>query len=249
MRFYLLLGLVLMLSYQPLAQKKYNNDVHAIYLNFSGAYQMPQGDLKLRYGDNSNVGIQAEWITGKTNMIFGLNAGFLYGNKVKENIEHLFLYKGVMLGTDQTATALYKKERGTLYGAHFGKLFAINHAKNPRSGIRATLGLGLLSHWIKITDEFKSANQFQGEYVKGYDRLTRGIAITPFLGYQYTSLSRYLNVSIGVEYTASFTKSHRSWDYDLLAADTKRRKDGLLGFRFAFSLPLYIGDSKTDITY
>ncbi len=245
----ILIAFCLLIASQLLAQKKFDNDVRAIYINFSGAYQIPQGDMKVRYGENSNIGVQVEWITAHTNLIFGLDGRFLYGTKVKEDIESLFLYKGVMLGTDQTATALYKKERGFLYGAHFGKLFALNHAKNPRSGIRATLGIGLLRHWIKITDEFNSANQFQGDYLKGYDRLTAGLAITPFLGYQYTSLSRYLNVMVGVEYTAGFTKSQRSWDYDLFQADTAKRRDGLLGFKFSFSLPLYIGDSKTDVPY
>ncbi len=249
MKFYLLFALTLLLGFQSLAQKKYDNDAHAIYLNFTGAYQIPQGDLKLRYGNNSNIGIQTEWITGKTNLIFGLDGQFLYGTKVKEEIARLYLVQGVMLGTDQTATALYKKERGLLVGMHLGKLFAINHTKNPRSGIRATLGFGMLRHWIKITDEFNSANQFQGDYLKGYDRLTSGLAITPFLGYQYTSLNRYLNLIVGVEYTAAFTKSQRSWDYDLFSADTKKRSDGLLGFRFGFSLPIYIGDSTHDVSY
>ncbi len=249
MRLFLSLILILSLGFQSLAQKKYDNDVHAIYLNFSGAYQIPKGDMAVRYGNNSNIGLQTEWITGKSNLIFGLGAQFLYGTKVKENVERLFLVQGVMLGTDQTATALYKKERALLYGVHFGKLFAIDHEKNPRSGIRATLGIGMLRHWIKITDEFKSANQFQGDYLKGYDRLTAGLALTPFLGYQYTSLNRYLNLTIGVEYTAAFTRSQRSWDYDLFGPDTKNRKDGLWGLRFGFSLPIYVGDSDTDVVY
>ena len=249
MRLYLLLALVLLLNYQSLAQKKYDNDVRAIYLNFSGAFQIPQGDMKVRFGNNSNLGIQTELITGKTNFIFGLYGQFLYGTIVKENVERLYLVQGVMLGTDQTATALYKKERGLLFGGHFGKLFAINHEKNPRSGIRATLGIGMFRHWIKITDEFNSAKQFQGDYLKGYDRLTAGIALTPFLGYQHTSLSRYLNLTIGVEYTAAFTQSQRSWDYDLFSGDNNKRIDGLLGFRVGFSLPIYIGDSKADVEY
>jgi len=249
MKFSVLFAFTLLLGFQSLAQKKFDNDVSAIYLNFSGAFQMAQGDLKQRFGNNSNIGLQAEWITGKTNLIFGLDGQFLYGTKVKENIERLYLVQGVMLGTDQTATALYKKERGLLFGAHFGKLFAIHHEKNPRSGIRATLGLGYLRHWIKITDEFNSANQFQGAYLKGYDRLTAGLAVTPFLGYQYTSLNRYLNLIIGIEYTAAFTQSQRSWDYDLFGQDTRKRKEGLLGLRFGFSLPIYVGDSEHDVSY
>ncbi len=249
MKINLIFLLLLFTGYQLFAQKKRINSVNAIYLNFTGAYQLPQGDMKERFDANTNISLHAEWITGKSNYIFGLNGSFLYQDRVKEDVAALFREQGVVLGTDQAISNLQLKERGLTYGLHFGKLFPINPKKNPRSGIRVTLGIGYLRHWIKLSDEYNSVNQFQRDYIKGYDRLTAGIAVTPFLGYQYTSLNRYVNVLLGVEYVGAWTRSQRSWDYDRFGRDTAKRRDGLLGFRIGFSLPLYIGDSKGDVEY
>ena len=233
-----------------LGQKRAENNVNTLYFSFTGAYQLPKGDLARRFGLTPNIGIFSDFVSGQSNYIFGFNAGFSFGEKVKEDVGILFRTpEGVLIGTDQTATQLFLKERVLTYGLHFGKLFALNKEKNPRSGIRATIGIGRMRHWIKITDEFNSANQFKDAYAKGYDRLTAGMSVTPFLGYQYTSLNRYLNLVAGVEYVAGFTKSQRSWDYDLFKKEEANRFDGLLGFRVGFSLPLFIGDSDGDVEY
>lgn len=249
MRVWIVLGLVLSIVYQSLAQKK-PTDVDAIYLHFSWSYQLPQGDMADRFGDSQNVGVQAEWIFEKSNIIVGVSSDFFYGNAVKEDIGALFRNEqGVIFGIDQTATNLTLKERGFYYGLHFGKLFAINKKKNPRSGIRLVLGVGQMQHYIRISDEFDSAGQFKGDYKKGYDRLTGGLTVVPFLGYQHTSTSRRMNLFAGIDYHAGFTQSQRSWDFDRLGPDTKSRKDGLLGFRAGISLPIFVGDSKGDVVY
>ncbi len=237
-------------SVGALAQKKAGNDVNTLYFTFTGAYQLPKGDLVNRFGSTPNIGFYTDFVSGKSSYIFGLDASFSFGEKVKEDVGALFRTpEGVLIGTDQTATQLFLKERVFTYGIHFGKLFALNKKKNPRSGIRATIGVGRIRHWIKITDEFNSANQFKDAYAKGYDRLTAGMTVTPFLGYQYTSLNRYLNFVAGVEYVAGFTRSQRSWDFDLFKKEEAKRFDGILGFRIGFSLPLFIGDSERDIEY
>ncbi len=232
------------------AQRHFRNDINTIYLHFHWAYQIPGGDLKMRFGPSQAVGIDAEWMTGRHAVAFGMRAAFFYGSRVKEDVAALFRNaQGWVFGTDRTATQIILRERGWWAGVHIGKLFPVHPARNPRSGIRLSLSGGFIRHRIKVQDQFDSARQFQGEYAKGYDRLTGGLYLAPFVGYQHTSLNRYINLIAGVEWTLAGTRSLRSWDYDLMRADTRRRADRLMNFLVGFSLPLFVGDSGSDVEY
>ena len=96
-----------------------------------------------------------------------------------------------------------------------------------------------MSHKIRIDDIGRQSPQLLNAYKKGYDRLTAGLGVQEYIGYMYMSNKRMLNFFFGFEFMQGFTKSQRSYDYDLRQADTDKRIDMLSGFRIGWVLPLY----------
>jgi hypothetical protein len=79
----------------------------------------------------------------------------------------------------------------------------------------------------------------EGDYLKGYDRLTSGFCLSEFVGYQLLSNSRLLNFFAGVELYQGFTRSRRDWNIDQVKKDDSPRLDLLSGIRVGWVLPLY----------
>lgn len=77
--------------------------------------------------------------------------------------------EGDIIGNDRLLASVVLRKRGYYFGGLVGKLFTFNE---KRSGIRLTLGAGLLRHWIRIQDDNSSVPELTGDYKKGYDRLT-----------------------------------------------------------------------------
>ena len=123
--------------------------------------------------------------------------------------------------------------------------------KHPKSGIRLTASTGVLQHKIRIEDRTGGLIQLQGEYLKGYDRLTNGLAFTEFIGYQHISNSGLVNFMAGFELTQGFTKNRRSWDYLEMKRLDEQRFDLLNGFRVGWVLTLggKSGYDADDILY
>ena len=241
--FILLAVLSLLLSTQELRAQYFDgNEEAAILFNFNYALQNPGGDLSDRFDRNSNFGIALEYLTKpSSNLIFGLEGQVLFGNNVKENVlVNLLTEEGALIGNDRNYADVRLSQRGFYIGALAGKLFPLSSV-NKRSGIRITIGSGLLQHKIRIQgDPVREVPQLSGEYAKGYDRLTNGLALTQFIGYQYLAVNKRVNFYIGIDLTQAFTRSRRDFDFDRMAADTEDRLDLLYGFRIGWTLPFYL---------
>jgi len=123
------------------------------------------------------------------------------------------------------------------------------HEKSPQSGIRIDIGAGLLSHYIRIQDENQAIDQIFGEYEKVYDRLTRGFALTEYIGYQYLSTDGNLNFNIGFEFNQAFTSGVRSVDFTTNTPAQTGRNDFLSGFKVTWLIPLYSAEKGEQIYY
>ncbi|PLX14029.1 MAG: hypothetical protein C0594_00545, partial [Marinilabiliales bacterium] len=119
-----------------------------------------------------------------------------------------------------------------------GRVISIDK-KNPNSGILFNVGGGILQHKIHIEVEYNNTPQIQGDYVKGYDRLTNGFAMSEFIGYIYFSDNKILNFYGGFEFIQAFTQSRRSYDYFSMTRDTKKRTDLLYSIKIGWIIPLY----------
>lgn len=202
------------------------------------AFQIPGGDLKDRFGPNSNVGASLFRKT-RTNWVYGLDYQFIFGNEVKENtLTNLLTEDEFVIGEDGLAADINIFERGFYTSIGVGKIIPITNYNN-NSGLFFRAGIGLLQHKIRIEVVNNTAPQLNKEMKKGYDRLSNGIAISQFAGYMHLSNNRLLNFYAGLDFTEGFTKNRRSYNYDTGEVDTQQRFDFLYGFRIGWMIPLY----------
>ncbi len=233
------------LFYSASAQNVKDSSLFFPMIKFSYAFQIPGGDLAKRFGHNSNVGLNFS-IKTKKNWIYGANGSFFFGDRIKENgiLDSMKTSTssgpntGFIIDQNGHPATVRLFERGFTISLHVGKIFNVL-AKNKNSGLIIYGGPIFIRHKIKIDDIGHQSPQLVKEYLKGYDRLTAGFGVNEFIGYVYLGNKRMLNFFCGFEFTQAFTKSQRSYDYDLMKADTEKRIDLLYGIRVGWILPIY----------
>ncbi len=219
-------------------------------LSLSFAYQFSGGDLQKRFGTNSNVGSSLFYKT-KQNLFFGFQWSYLFGDQLRgENpLDSIMTSDGHVIDREGKYADIRMFERGFTLGLSGGKIINSFLSPNKNSGILLTGGIGYLQHKIKIYDNGARAPQLTKEYLKGYDRLTSGITTSEFIGYWFMSKNRYVSFFGGFEFIQGFTKSRRSWDYNLMRADTEKRMDLLSGMRIGWVIPLYKKNASNKYYY
>ena len=224
----------------PVAQEDRNKG-KAILTHLLFGYHLPGGDLSDRFGQAFSAGLGGEFLT-KNNFILGLEGHFYYGNVVKEDpLAILRTPEGDIIGNDRLLASVVLRQRGLYTGALVGKMFTFN--KN-RNGLRVTLGAGWSSHKIRIQDDKSSVTQLTGDYLKGYDRLTAGLGIQQFIGWQFLAGNRRANWLLGFEFGQAFTNTRRDWDFNDRRKLDQKRVDLRFGVRAIWTLPFYIGNAK-----
>lgn len=207
-----------------------------IGLHLSG--QQPGGDMAKRFGQNLSVGMPFFYKTSK-NLVFGIEGNYFFGTRIKERVmSNLINPDGTITDANGNPATFRLNERGWNAYIYFGKVFQqLGHNKN--SGLMAWAGIGYMQHKVNIYDVGKTLVQIHGDLVKGYDRLTGGIALNQFVGYLFMSKNRITNFYAGIELQEGFTKGLRGYQYDTGLADGAPRMDILYGIRFGWLLPLY----------
>ncbi len=241
----LLLFLNTSLKAQGEVEKINLGNVLTLDITFGG--HMPLADMKDRFGLNMDIGAGIEYMTEESNWIFGLRGGYLFGNEVKEDVlVHLRTPEGFVIGANGQWANSELQQRAVYTNLEAGKLIGL-FDNNARSGLRLTLGLGWLQHKIRVQEDQDAATpQTRDDYKKGYDRLSNGIAVTEFIGYQHLSNNRLINFFIGVEMVQAFTQSRRDFDFALGAKDETKRTDLLMGLKFGWILPFYLDPKSTE---
>ena len=243
-RFLLVLLLLPLCSQAQVKKNTKDSLINCLNIGGSYAFQIPGGDMAKRFGNNSNIGLNLLYKT-KKNWLFGGQWTYMFGSNVKEDniLNNIMTADSFVIDQEGTYAQIRLWERGMNVSAFGGKV--INKwAPNLNSGILLLGGIGGMYHKIRIEDVGNRAPQLRGDYKKGYDRLTGGLALTEFVGYWYMSKNRFINFYGGFEFSQGFTHSLRSWNFDQMAADTQKRTDLLYGFRFGWILPLYKRDHK-----
>jgi len=241
---YFLTALILLLTVPAMFAQESENDSKSGYTipyfyGFYG-YQWPGGDLKIQFGSNSTVGGGFS-VKTKSNLIFGAEYDFIFGNDVKntrEIFKNLFNSDGNIISGDGTPAVVATFERGNLIGAKFGKLIPV--LKNNRnSGIFFTVGGGYMMHKIRIEVENESAPQLKGDYKRGYDRLSGGIMLSQALGFMFISPSGLANFTLSVEAFEGWNKPYRDYYFDTMAPVPEGRQfDFLLGPKVSWIIPI-----------
>jgi hypothetical protein len=228
-----------LLSYSLPAQVSIkDSSIYTPLIGISYGYYLPGGDMKDRFGNSSALQLNIDFKT-QYNWVLGINGSYIFGKGVKES-----LFDSISTSTDNIINQkgeyadirLY--ERGFTISGTIGRLIP-GKKPNPNSGLRIDLGLGFIQHKIRIETIGNDVPQLSKQYKKGYDKLSNGFLLTESVGYLYLSNNRLANIYFGLECMQGFTKSRRSFDYDLMKQDSKKRVDILYGAKIAWILPLY----------
>lgn len=239
MRFYLLLSSLVLFPALSRAQGNIaDSSLFITHVRISYGAYLPGGHLVDRFGWNSALGFCTD-VKFKSNWVVGLSGRFIFGNQVKENtIASLQNSEGFIIDMNGNYATVLTSQRGFTIHATGGYLIP-RLGPNPNSGILLQGGIGFLQHKIRIEHDQSPVPALEGEYLKGYDRLTNGLLLTEFIGYQYLSNKRLLNFYAGIELMQGFTRNRRSYNFDTMQADRTARMDLFFGLRAGWILPLY----------
>jgi len=208
---------------------------------FTGSYavQIPGGDMADRFGINSNTGVSF-LLKFRSNWLIGAEGYFLFGNDVREDgiLDSIKTSNGEIINKYGEFAAYIISERGFFIGGTGGKIIPVI-GPNRNSGIIMTLSGGLLQHKIRIDNDSNNAPQILGDYKKGYDRLTNGICIKEFIGYMHFGNKNAMNFYAGFEFYQGFTKNRRTYNFDTMGRDDRKRTDLLYSFRAGWIIPIY----------
>lgn len=214
-------------------------------IGIGGGLNIPGADLKTRF--DYFTSIHGNYYRKQSSgLIWGADFNYYFGDQVNETdvLKSIATKDGFIIGGNGTLYEPIFFMRGYSSTAKIGKLFSII-GPNKNSGIYLLGGAGFLQHKIRIETERNAfVPALTKEYLKGYDRLTNGILFQPTLGYLHLSNSRLLNFSIQLEYIFAFTENRRAYNFDELAADTKKRRDSFLNIRLNWLLPVYKKKAK-----
>jgi hypothetical protein len=213
--------------------------IFAPLISVAYTFQLPEGDLKKRFGNNSAIG-GSFIVKDKQSFVYGISGNFLFGNSLKETniLSEVTTEQGYIINNEGIYSDVRLYERGYSLQFHFGKQFAVL-SPNSNSGVYFMGGVGMLQHKIKIDVVNDDVPQLRDEYLHGYDRLTNGWAISQTIGYRLLSNSRMINFFVELEIVEAYTKNRRSYNIDLMGIENNQRFDMLTGFRFGWSVPLY----------
>ena len=208
-------------------------------IGFSYGYQRPGGNLAQRFFSNSNVG-GAFFYKTKSNWLFGADGYYMFRDTIKESdiLKSIETDDGNIIDGNGIYAIIYLQERGFDISGKVGKLFPL-WGPNQNSGFVIMAGPGMLLHKIRIENPDNTAPQIQGEYKKGYDRLTDGISANEFIGYMYIGNKRMMTFYAGFDFTQAWTQDRRGYNFDLQGPDNTHRFDVLSGIKIGWIIPIY----------
>lgn len=211
--------------------------------------QVPVGILSNRFGGSNSVGFSTSYKFGNNYQIqAGINT--IFSGKVKENgiFDTMVGGSGYLVDVNGNLAEIKMYQRGITWHVDFGKVIPINKF-DPNSGILLTAGAGYMQHYIKYTFQRTVLPQLEGEYANGYDRLTNGLMVRGFAGYQRIDPKAMLNFVAGIEFLNGFTKNRRAFNFDTRTADNTSRNDLMLGLKVGVMISISgrkAGTSKGD---
>jgi hypothetical protein len=202
-------------------------------------FNLTGGDLNKLWGFNHQVGLDVG-VKLKNNLYLGLDGGFIFGNQLKDSsmFNNVYTSNGTITGFAGNPAIVLFMMRGM--STHFDLGFVWNKfGTNPNSGLWLKFGGGYMMHKIRIESQLDDVPQLEGEYRKGYDRLTMGFSTKQFIGYLHQTDSRFLNFYAGLEFVQGFNKNVRTYNFDLGGPDDELKFDMLYSVKVGWLIPIY----------
>jgi hypothetical protein len=205
----------------------------------------PGGDMSDRFGFVNGIGLSYTY-KHKSNFLFKLSGEYLFGTEVKEThlLDMLKTNTGYLIDGMGYLNPVSLNMQGFDFFLNAGKIIPWL-GPNKNSGILLELGGGFLQHQIIFDYVSDEIVQIEGDYRKGYDRLTNGFALRQHLGYISFSNNNFLNWNFGIDFIEAFTKCRRDWSFDTMEKDDKSRLDLMIGITLQIKLPFYPKATET----
>ncbi|HNQ66851.1 MAG TPA: hypothetical protein PKN32_00610 [Bacteroidales bacterium] len=236
----LLTGLFLVFFFAFIKAQIKDSSINLLKCEVNYSFHMPSGDMADRFGLSSTIGIGFE-NKFKSNWTLGVEFNYIFGGNIKDStsmLTGLMTESGYIINKYGEYGTFLLSERGFYGGAKIGKLIPV-WGPNKNSGIIVNVGAGLLQHQIRIENKDNNTPPILGDYKKGYDRLSNGLCLREFIGYQYLDNKGLINFYFGIEFYQAWTKCRRDYNFDTMQRDDTERKDYLSGIRIGWILPLY----------
>jgi hypothetical protein len=202
-------------------------------------------DMGKRFGFNTNADFAFHYYTHKGLMV-GLEFNYIFGRDLKGDALHIFdnikTQNGQIINMYGQYSQYYVAERGFFTGIKAGYTFKFTKQKKHK--ILTTISAVFLQHKLFISVDGNNTPQIQGEYAKGYDRLTNGFGGKFFLGYAYLPVYSPFNFYAGIEFYYAQTKNRRAINFDTMQAETGIRNDCLIGLKAGWFISIYKQDVK-----
>ena len=246
MRILLFFFIISFISPKLQAQDSIGLPPAAVMIDLAYGMQLPEGDMKTNFNYNYNIGSRVSYLTG-TNWIFGVGGAWLFSDNIKTDVlAPLRIENGLLIERTGRMGLTQLGERGFTVNGEIGKLIPLTK-RTRLHNLEFRVGAGYLQHWIRIRllGYPEDLPQLLGEYLRGYDRKTSGIALNQYIGYRFMSKSKLVNLFIGVDFTEGFTYNRRYYNFDTREIDNKLKKDILLGFKAGFCIPFFVYTKKT----
>tara|TARA_B100000401_G_C52794406_1_gene715093 strand:+ start:1003 stop:1749 length:747 start_codon:yes stop_codon:yes gene_type:complete len=221
------------------AQNIKDSCISAPVFSFSYGHQFPFGDLQNRFGSNNNVGFSGGYKL-KSNWLFEFSTDFIFGTNVKDTtiVDHLQNNQNWIINQLGEEGIILIQQRGQVFSFKAGKVFDII-GPNQNSGLIFKLGAGWLRHKIRVDNQYNRIPQLSQENLVFYDRLTSGLQLSQFIGYQHMSNNRLTNFYFGFDFLQGFTKGRRDYQIDLMGPANEKRIDLLWGIKFGWIVPVF----------
>ncbi len=207
---------------------EYRNIV-LITLNF--ARHTPLGTMQERFGASNTYGIGTGYKFGH-NWQFNAGVDLLFSGKVKENgmFDSITGASNSMIDANGNLAVVRLYERGYMFHFDFGKIIQMDRI-HRNSGLLFTAGVGMMSHKIKFQFTRNIMPQLENGIYKGYDRMSNGLMLRGFAGYQRMEPNEFFSFYGGIEYLKGYTRNRRTINYDTRMPDNRLRNDILLGVK------------------
>lgn len=208
-------------------------------------FARPSVDLADRFGRFNGIGLCVEY-KFKSNLQFGFDYNWFFGDSVKEQD----LFGGIMGPSGQIIdqngnfSVLRTEMRGHIISGQLAYVIPFS-AKHWNSGLYVSAGVGVLIHKINIQASQVTIPQINGEYRAGYDRLTSGLVLRQFIGYQYMSGNEY-NLRVGIEFNQGLTQGRRTWNFNTNSSGTDSRRDDILAFKAGLIVPVFTKKAEDE---
>jgi len=182
----------------------------------------------------------------ENDMFFSIEYNYLFGGRLVkkghlDSISTKSTTEPFIINARGEYQLMEVNHRGHLPLLKVGKVFS-DIGPNQNSGIVASLGGGYLIHYLYYYWTGDAPPQLSGDYLKGYDRRTQGLALSQSISYLHYSKNKMVNYMVSIEALQGFTYNIRSYNFDLQKVDDKRRMDASIGLKFSWMIPYYKKD-------